>query len=139
MVAMPTNLAANSPGGSSGLAQAQDCEGAGFRAEPKTHSKLPKQKGQRKSILDHKKREHDIIINKTGERTLKAEKSPVMRKSAIRPVTRKNLLAIEHQNNLSKTTKQTDSKANFLDIVKQSAGVERQPPEATTTDGTIYN
>lgn len=61
-----------------------------------------------------------------------------MRRSVIRPVTRKNLLAIEHQNNAPSTSKPTDSKANFLDVVKQSA-TERQPPEATTTDGTIYS
>ena len=66
---------------------------------------------------------------------MKAEKSSVMRKSAIRPVTRKNLMAIELQNNVPK---RAESKANFLDIVKQSAA-ERQPPEATTTDGTIYS
>ena len=80
-----------------------------------------------------KKRGDDYIS--TGEKTLKPEKSSVMKKSAVRPVTKKNLMAIEHHHH----HEHKDSKANFLDIVKQSAAADRQPAEATTTDGTIYS
>ena len=110
MVTMPMHIAPNSP---------PDNSDAGVRSEPKPPTKLAKQKTQ-----------------KIGERTLKADKPCGMRKSAIRPVTRKNLLAIEVQH--SAAPKKSDTRTNFLDVVKQSV-IQRQPPEATTTDGTMYS
>jgi len=91
-------LAPHSPAGSSGLARTLDCEGAGFRDEQtKNRPTFPKHKSQKRSSPD--KKEHIIINqNQTGEKTLKPEKSPSLRKSGIRPITKKNLLAIDQQN-----------------------------------------
>jgi hypothetical protein len=62
-----------------------------------------------------------------------------MTKTAIRPVTRKNLLVIDKENEIGKHIHSDAFGTCFLDVVKASTNGEKQPGEATTTDGTIYS
>ena len=119
----------HSPAGSSGPPRELDVESPGFK------------EGQMKNLRKKKTdKKPNIMINRLetekGEKEkTKPEKSPGMRKSAIRPITKKNLLDLQKAG----APKMTESKSNFIDIVKQSARDKALPAEATTTDGTIYS